>query len=226
MTQKEHKPVFSDWIWDYEEWSHTLPEDPMWIIQNLLPRNAFMVVGGEPKKAKKSMSMFAMLLSVCNGTFGDPETSPFVVDPDSIGPVLVVEEEGAARPTHQRMQYLCKALGGSVESLMKGKFFWSHQSGFKLDGDPRWVNELIEFVNEKKIRVVVLDSFARVHNKDENNSQHMSYLMDKITRILSETETSVVLIHHVNKGGGEDPSYEDFQRNNFNARFPSHDPFV
>jgi len=107
MTQKEHKPVFSDWIWDYEEWSHTLPEDPMWIIQNLLPRNAFMVVGGEPKKAKKSMSMFAMLLSVCNGTFGDPETSPFVVDPDSIGPVLVVEEEGAARPTHQRMQYLC-----------------------------------------------------------------------------------------------------------------------
>jgi RecA-family ATPase len=51
----------------------------------------------------------------------------------------------------------------------------------------------------KKSRLIIIDTFRRMHTEDENNNAKMSEILKVLEEICNQTNTSILLLHHQNK---------------------------
>jgi RecA-family ATPase len=51
----------------------------------------------------------------------------------------------------------------------------------------------------KKSRLIIIDTFRRLHTEDENNNAKMSEILKILEEICNKTNTSILLLHHQNK---------------------------
>mgnify|MGYP000968122504 CR=1 FL=1 len=68
----------------------------------------------------------------------------------------------------------------------------------KLD-NPAHLTEIVQYVTDHQIEIVILDTFVRVHGYDENSNSEMAKLYEKMKRI-NATGAAVLALHHMKKG--------------------------
>ena len=68
----------------------------------------------------------------------------------------------------------------------------------KLD-NPAHLAQIVQYVTEHQIEIVILDTFVRVHGYDENSNSEMAKLYEKMKRI-NECGAAVLALHHMKKG--------------------------
>jgi len=170
---------------------------PMLIGRGILPKRAKMIIGGQPK-ANKSFVALNIMLALARHTpsvFSAMYKSGAPVLPvTQASRVLYLEQELGPWRLQSRLANIC--AGTSTASLPM--FIKSRDMKLRLDEPDR--NELIlEQIAECRPDVVVFDTFAKFHLKDENSAQEMGYVMRVLDNIIEDLNTSVILVHHLSK---------------------------
>lgn len=116
-------------------------------------------------------------------------------------PVLYINEEMGAGTFFSRLDDMGTGKDG----------FWTlQQSSVKLD-NPEHLAQVVRFVAEKGIRVVILDTFVRTHKLDENSNTDMARVYDLFKEI-NATGAALVALHHHRKGGVSSPVAHEMMR--------------
>jgi len=158
-----------------------------WLIESLWVDKSRGLIAGNPGVGKTWMAL-EMLLSVSSGL---PCLNKYPVKP---GAVLLVEEESSPDNLARRIHCMAKGRGLDDNDLVD--FHHVTRQFLKI---PKHEKELIAFIKHHSIKLVVFDSLRRFHGVDENSSEKMQPILDSFGRINIESETSVVLIHHLSK---------------------------
>lgn len=177
------------------EWLDSVDESARWIIENLIPDDALVIISGQQKRAFKTWFAFLVALSVATGkTFG-------LLKPQRTGPVLIIEEEGSKAETKGRFLKLCATYGIDPKTLTNIRF--SHRERVKLD-DKDWRRKLVLLVREMKPALVIYDALTLSHTGDENKQEDMIAVVDSMQAARQQGATFIMLAH-LDKARGENP---------------------
>lgn len=163
-----------------------------WLIEGLWVDKSRGLIAGNPGIGKTWLAL-DMLFSVCTGK---PCLGKYA--PSYAAPVLLVEEESSVFNLARRIHALAKGRGLSDSDLVH--FHHVTRQFLKM---PKHEKELIAFIKNKGIKLVVFDSLRRFHSVDENSSEKMQPILDAFAHINNDTEASVALIHHLSKQSGD-----------------------
>lgn len=160
-----------------------------WVVQYIIPVDGIAVISGNPGDYKTWIAMHTALC-VARGT---PVFKQFQ---SQRGAVLIVDEESHPRMVKDRMTYLGAKIDDDVHFLS--------QSGFKVDAGGKR-NMVIEYIKEKNIKLVIIDSLVRIHGGEENTAGEMAVVFENLRAIVA-AGASILLIHHNRKQSGYGPS--------------------
>jgi len=104
--------------------------------------------------------------------------------------VLYINEEMGAGPFFNRLDEL-RVPGKSLTILQR--------AGIDLDNASH-LSQIADHIRSHRIRIVVLDTFVRVHRRDENNNSEMAQLFSRF-KALTDAGAAVVCLHHHRKSG-------------------------
>lgn len=188
-----------------EEWRETVRKDdsPDWLLWPFVPANARVWVTGPPKKSKKTWFAMEIVRALASGrSYG-------VFKPTQTEGVncLVIEKEGTPKFTEWRWTALEK---GQEFETPKGRIWMDFAGGFELS-NPQWVDRVINFILEKNIKFVVIDSLAMCYGGDENDAKEMNKALRAIGN-MTRAGASVMYLDHVRKAGKGDERDEDIDQ--------------
>ena len=170
---------------DYECPSYT------WRVQNLLQDKKIVIVAGS-SAVYKSWFLLNMGLSVAKGI---PFLDNFVVEQ---GGVLVIDRENSIPELQNRQEMESKGMNINPEEELP-MYFLSEQS-LMLD-TPEARDFLENFIIEKEIKLVIVDTYRRVISFEENDANKVSFFFTECLKPICErTGCSFVFIHHHKKG--------------------------
>lgn len=175
---------------------------PAWIIPGLLPADAATIMSGKSKVSQKTWLAFAMANAVASGT----DVSLFA--PAVHGPVLVIEEEGPSKLTGKRWEMLEAGIGVPMNGL---PIFFSHREGVLLN-NKAWQDRICGFVRSEGVKLVILDTFAKVFHGDENSVEDVSNAMRIVDTVRHASPgCTVLIVHHLRKefADGTNPDIDD-----------------
>jgi RecA-family ATPase len=104
--------------------------------------------------------------------------------------VLYINEEMGIGRFFQRFFKLCPGACENVHIMQKQMV--------KLD-NPEHMADIVAYVKEHQISIVILDTFVRVHGYDENSNTDMAKLYDRMKGI-NESGAAIIALHHHKKG--------------------------
>lgn len=181
-----------------------------WLVKGFWGRRSHGIVAGMPKCFKSTL-VHDLVVSVASGT-------PFlnkhpVEDP---GPVLVIQNENSGYIMKDRTQKIIhqRKLDGWVKKINHHRvriefpkelpITFINQQGFTLTNEDhrRQVEELVSEINPV---LVVFDPLYLMFEGDLNSSQELNPVLNWLLRLKNTYDTSVMLIHHYNKGSGNGP---------------------
>lgn len=164
------------------------PEGVQWLWQDRLPLGEISVVDGDPATNKSS----AILDLVARVSAGRPM-------PDGSQGVrgralLLLAEDSIAKTVRQRLS----AAGADLKriAIMNGEVAL-----------PDNLSEIQAAVVGLAAKLLVVDPFMAYLTIDGNKEQRVRAAMGPLKRLAEETDISVVLVRHMNKGGGRNPLY-------------------
>lgn len=70
------------------------------------------------------------------------------------------------------------------------------------------LDKMIEHVKRNKIGVIIMDPFVSTHLVNENSNSGIQAVVAMVRRLARDTDASVVLVHHIRKGNGEDATID------------------
>lgn len=164
--------------------------DDEWLIPGFLPAKGFTVLTGRPKLAKKSWMAAQMGLAIASGK----PLGPF--KPTKRGKVLYYHREGPPKATAHRFKALTTAHTCPLEVL--NDYYIVPFGEYYLD-EPMYVDETISHIGNLGIDLVIVDTFARSFQGEENSSKDVMTAVRGIDRICN-AGAAVLLIHHTKKG--------------------------
>ena len=115
--------------------------------------------------------------------------------------VLYINEEMGAGPFFNRLDEL-RVPGKRLTILQR--------AGINLD-NPSDLSQIADHIRRHGIRIVVLDTFVRVHSRDENNNSEMAQLFARF-KALTDAGAAVVCLHHHRKSGAGSPVEHEAMR--------------
>jgi len=186
---KPGEPAWApEMLWEWCKRIRELPA-PKFILDPLIPYDGAVMVSGRPKATKKSYFVRMLALHVAAGKKFGPWEQPLKSG------VLFIDKEGPSKLSELRWT----VLETSTRILRKDldNFYYTHRDPIMLDDD-KWSMRVCNFVKERDIKLVIMDTFNKVHKCDENDSQEMtrvSAAMDKIRN----AGASVLYIQHLRK---------------------------
>jgi uncharacterized protein YajQ (UPF0234 family) len=81
--------------------------------------------------------------------------------------------------------------------------FYMVDEGFKFT-DEKWRTELLKVIDEKRIKLLIVDPFSSVMGlENENDNAEVSRVMDLVRKEFVKRDVTVILIHHPSKGDGD-----------------------
>ncbi len=178
-------PRLDDWVEEVEN-----SPEPEWLIDGMLPADATCVVSGPSQVAHKTWLVFQAALCLASGKSVEGIVP---TNPDGI-PILIIEEEGPAKPTANRWKWLAKGNGIDYKKL---PIHFMHRQGFTFQNDGA-LKQVKDYIIKHHIGLVVFDTYAKVNKGDENSSRDTGEVMRR-SAMLREGGTSVMRIHHVGK---------------------------
>ena len=171
-----------------------------WLIENIWVDKSRGLIAGNPGVGKTWLAL-DMLISVASGQLC---LGKYAVKQ---GPVLLVEEEASELNLSRRLHCLARARG-LKDSDLQNLFLLTRQYA-KI---PKDMKEIYSLVVENDVRLVVFDSLRRFHSAEDNSSSEMQAVLDSFGRLNTMSEASVILIHHLAKGGRETDKRPIFER--------------
>lgn len=107
------------------------------------------------------------------------------------GKVLYFDEENPEDVVHRRLNQL------GHKNYSNLRYIWAN--GLRMDTHPeRLIQEALLF----QPKLIVIDSLARIHSKDENSFSEMSTILnDTLKPLARDTGAGVIVIHHHDKSG-------------------------
>jgi RecA-family ATPase len=163
-----------------------------WLITDLWSHEAVGIVGGEPKCCK---SFLALELAVAVAA-GVPCLRRFAV-PDP-GRVLLYAAEDSSVIVRRRLEGIAAAAGVDLPDV-DIQVITALSLRLDLAADRR---SLADTVDTLKPRLLILDSFVRLHHIDENASGEVGPLLAYLRELQRRYGLAVLVVHHAKKGGG------------------------
>lgn len=185
-------PLLADEIADMD-----LP-DTQWIHGKAIPFPGLIAISGRPGSQKTFFALWVAIRAAAGlplfkesedaGALGKPEMGTPV-------PTLFIEEENTLRLIRERLRGFERPRGIPLYVYV--------DQGFKMK-DKAWLSKVVETVEARGIKLVVMDPFSSVMGlQDENSNAEVSGVMDLIRKELIKRDVSVIFIHHPSKGEGE-----------------------
>lgn len=168
----------------YKDLKNKVFPEARWVVEGLVPSNGITCISGEPKTGKSFITL-DLIISIATGA---KFLGQFNTEQKNV--LLISKEDG-----EMLLQDRCKLLDSEADRPI---FFCTDQSLF-LDNDT-YTKLLIDKIEEEKIGVVVIDSFRRILKGDENSSQVVSEVHNRL-KVILEHGVSIIFIHHHGKEG-------------------------
>jgi len=172
-----------------------------WLFPMLIPSPALIGLVGRPGAYKTFFAHWmARRLSQGKSLFDEYDEEP-EWSTDGYGKevkTLIIEEEMGEEIVQERINILKEHKEENV--------YWMINSGFSLSNKKR-VKELVEIIEEKEIKLLVLDPFITITGlKDENDNAEankvMKILLDNFVN--NGPKISIIFIHHPSKSSDGD----------------------
>jgi hypothetical protein len=160
-------------------------------VAGLLPGEGFGILAG-PRKHGKTLMELQLGLCVAGGV-------PFLGRAVEQTPVLIIEEEGAARAMQDRLHGQAAALGVPADAPLH----IAHRQRFRLD-HPADVAEIDELIARTGAGLVIIGPLAQVASIDENSNSAdgMGPIVRTMTGLAARHRALVKLVHHLRKPAG------------------------
>lgn len=156
-----------------------------WVFDGYIARGDLALVSGVPGLGKSWFTM-GLATAVANS---HPEFLGRAIQP---GRVLYFDEEN---PQDVIVTRMVQKLGHTAWDNMR----YIAAEGLRLDTHPEL---LMQEVMVYQPRLIIIDSLARVHAKEENSFAEMSEILNQVLKPLArDTGAAVILIHHSDKAG-------------------------
>jgi RecA-family ATPase len=166
------------------------PQPPIdYIVSDLITNSSLNVFYGEAG-SKKTYSALSMAVAVANG-------KEWLGFSTKKAPVLIIDEESGEKRLSRRINETMKG----ADCKGTGRLNYISLAGFKLDSkeDIRTIESEIRNLGAK---LVIFDALADIMDGDENSKKDVQPIMNNLRKIADNTDSSIILIHHANKGGG------------------------
>lgn len=152
-----------------------------WLIERMLPQEGIMALTGNPKTYKTWIILhIARCVASGQPVFGKFDTKQ--------GGVLIINEENSKRLLNERFKIM--DLNNEIIYIYTFK-------GLKVDNE-KDIEHITGLIKKDGIKLLILDTFIRVHSKDENEASQMRYIFHNLKPIL-QLGTSVIFTHHHRK---------------------------
>lgn len=173
------------------------PLEPEFIINNLIPVG-LTVISGPPKKAFKSLQ--AIIMACMCARWPTKAFPPWIVA-NHFGPSLLMSYEARAGVVNYIITHDLK-----IETVPGSLFVAHNPYEFQLD-DPVKANQMLDYLDEKKPILTLIDPWRNTHSADENDSGAVVDMLGPLVAYAHENEMGIGLVHHVNKPSeGKDKS--------------------
>ena len=171
------------WDWDRLQEEAAKSRDTEWIVPHVIARQAIHYFAGPPSSGKSWMAADLVRAAQCGGMW-------MSLAPCVVSKILYVNEEMGVGEYNNRFHLLypeaCRGLHSFVNENIKFT-------------DPDDLEDIIDFVKEHSIDIVIVDTFVRVHNLDENSNSEMSQLYQHFKKV-TDAGAALVVLHHARKG--------------------------
>lgn len=134
--------------------------------------------------------------------------------------VWVINLEDPVSEMHMRTLAAMKHYGIKPADV-RGRLFVDGEDTFELtlaaetrDGlikNDAMLDAMIERIKRLSIGVVIFDPFVSTHLVNENSNGSIQAVVAMLRRLARETAASVMLVHHVRKGNGDDASVDSIR---------------
>ena len=176
-----------------------------WLVKGFWGKNSHGIVAGMPKCFKSTL-VHDLAVSVASGTSFLGKFP--VLDP---GPVLMVQNENADYMIRDRNEKLLisRGLAGSIRQKSNGSLrvklpgdiplYFINQQGFMLSSEEhrKWLEQLIKEIQPV---LVIFDPLYLMFDGEINSAKELTPALNWLLYLKKEYQTSVMLIHHYNKG--------------------------
>ena len=164
------------------------------LVDELVVKNSLNLIVGDPGSFKSWFYLYLIYCIVSNKlVLGKYKVSPVNV--------LIIDVDDSLSLTRKRMEHIKFS-----ESSNKKVYTWTEQKFKIIDHKNKTIlNALSEFVKEKNIGLIVLDTLRQIHDGDENDSKEMGEVMTTLKKFAEEHNCAFILVHHKRKSGGKYP---------------------
>ncbi len=173
-------------ILTYQQFIELVFPPNSWLVDRLIPKDGITCISGQPKVGK---SMLSLYLAVCIATginfLGHFET-------EKAG-VLYISKDEPMNLTQSRLKKMVVDSNGElpITFISDTKLFF--------DSD-RYISQLLTIIDSNQIKVIIIDSFRRIFRGNENESQTINEVQNRLKKI-QEKGVTIIFIHHHGKGG-------------------------
>lgn len=169
---------------------------PTWLIDGILPAEAFAVLFGESGAGKSFMAL-DMALSVSQGmTWGDRSTAA--------GGVVYVAGEGVQGLLKRAKAWMIARGLGNDPTLLEHIGLVDTAPNLRDPNDTTSIGELIQASADTlgaPVSLIIFDTLARcIVGGDENSAQDMGVLVNSVDQLRRQFNATTVLVHHTGKG--------------------------
>ena len=133
--------------------------------------------------------------------------------------VLLIDQERSKSEVQRRIsKAVIAGKGTPCLRHHKDNFFVRSGTSTRIDLQPSF-DALRKEMSDIRPSLVLVDSFATFHTKEESNRMEIQQVMERIKQLRSEFNCSILLIHHATKMSyqghkdGAEPSYLDLAGN-------------
>ena len=165
-------------------------EEVKWIIPSLIASQSLGFVVGLPETSKT----WAMIDLAIEAAKGGRWLDSFVTKKCR---VWFIDQERYRGETKRRFKALCKAKHIGPEAL-KDLRINSGNTTFRLDLDQSYA-AFRKRIAEYQPDLVIVDSLATFHTKEENNRTEIQQVLERIKALRNEFGCTFLFIHHENK---------------------------
>lgn len=161
-----------------------------WLCKPLVARSMIGFVAGLPE-TQKTWLMMDLAIEMARPD-GGMWLGKF---PVIHGRVMYVDQERFKAETQRRFKALFDEKGLTTKDLSLNI---RHQTNIKLNLDESY-NAFRKRIDKTRPDLIIIDSFATLHTKDENSRMEIQAVLERIKSIRQDFDCSILLIDHENK---------------------------
>lgn len=153
-----------------------------------------------PPKQMKSFISYYLALCIAQG-------KPFLNQKTKKVPVCYFDWENPIGDVQNRINGICEGMNFDKSQIDNFFLFPKQPTLIKVDKYDSYVyedlrNQLLGFIKDNNIKVIFFDTFRRLGNFDENDSQTINTIKSELFNpLIKATNICIIFLHHTSKEG-------------------------